>query len=189
MESGHTGTASERPPALIGARSRRRFLLRACAAVVPANYLASGVPLARAAAEPPAPQAQAAADPPAREDWNIAAFSAHGVDQVLAALGLAGPTREDARVQLSAPEIAENGAVVPIEVISDVPDTRRIALLVLRNPNTLAADFRPGARALARIGTRVKLAETTEVLALVASPGGVFLARRTVKVTMGGCGG
>ena len=121
--------------------------------------------------------------------WNAEAFRAKGVDAVLAALGLGGGPVEDARVHLLVPEIAESGAVVPVQVHSEVPQTRRILILALDNPNSLAADFRITVRLQPRIGTRIKLAETTTVLALVESVAGLHLARQTVKVTTGGCGG
>ena len=125
----------------------------------------------------------------AQPAWNAAAFSALGEAEVLAALGLHATPRLDARVRFEAPEIAESGAVVPVEVVSDVPTTRRVVLLALRNPNTLVADFQFGSRLLPQVATRIKLAETTEVVALVQSDEGLFAARRLVKVTLGGCGG
>ncbi len=122
-------------------------------------------------------------------DWNGAAFATRSLPEVLKALGLARPPQASAQIELVAPEIAENGAVVPVSVRSLLPDTRRIALLIEHNPNLLAAQFLvlPGLAPM--IGTRVKLAETGDVVAMVETGDGLYFARQTVKITIGGCGG
>lgn len=121
--------------------------------------------------------------------WNASAFEAHGESAVLAALGWNGPVRDDPGVLLQAPEIAESGAVVPVEVRCTLPGCRRIAVLVTDNPNTLAACFTLSPALAPRLATRIKLAETTTVVALVETEAGVFGARQEVKITIGGCGG
>ena len=92
-------------------------------------------------------------------------------------------------VFLQTPEIAENGAVVPVGVISNIPKTESIAILIEKNPNPLAAvfDIPPGTEPA--ISTRVKMAQTSNIYALVRADGRYFLATKEVKVTLGGCGG
>ena len=90
---------------------------------------------------------------------------------------------------MQAPDIAENGAVVPVAVNSKLAKTQSIAVLVERNPNTLAAafDIPPGTDPF--ISTRVKMAQTSNVVALVKADGKYYFASKEIKVTLGGCGG
>ena len=90
---------------------------------------------------------------------------------------------------LDAPEIAENGAVVPIAVASTLPNVTGIAILVLENPNVLAAAYKIPAGTQASVSNRLKMAKTTKVLAVVESGGKLYSATKEVKVTVGGCGG
>ena len=96
---------------------------------------------------------------------------------------------ESASIKLDAPEIAENGAVVPLSISSTLPDVTSISLLVSENPFPLAASYKIPAGASAMVATRVKMAKTSKVLALVESGGKVYSAAKEVKVTVGGCGG
>ncbi len=93
------------------------------------------------------------------------------------------------KVKLDAPEIAENGAVVPVSVSSSLPDVTSIAILVPANPNTLAAAYRilPGTAAM--VANRLKMAKTSNVIAVVEAGGKLYSATKEVKVTVGGCGG
>lgn len=126
----------------------------------------------------------------ARADWNKAAFDVKGgVDGVVKALGGAGPATASADIVLNAPDIAENGAVVPIGVTSRLPGTQTIAILVEKNPNTLAAHFVLGAASDPSIATRVKMGQSSDVYALVRAEGRYYFAKKEVKVTLGGCGG
>jgi sulfur-oxidizing protein SoxY len=93
------------------------------------------------------------------------------------------------KVNLDAPEIAENGAVVPIAVTSTLPKVTGIALLVLDNPYTLAAAYRIPEGTQPAVASRLKMAKTTKVVAVVESDGKLFTASKDVKVTVGGCGG
>ncbi len=93
------------------------------------------------------------------------------------------------KVNLDAPEIAENGAVVPIAVTSTLPNVTGIALLVLENPFTLAAAYKIPEGTQPAVASRLKMAKTTKVVAVVESNGKLFSASRDVKVTVGGCGG
>jgi len=93
------------------------------------------------------------------------------------------------QVKLDAPEIAENGAVVPIAVSSSLPNVTSISILVSENPFPLAASYKipPGTSAM--VANRLKMAKTSKVVALVESEGKVYSATKEVKVTVGGCGG
>jgi sulfur-oxidizing protein SoxY len=114
-------------------------------------------------------------------------FSIHGVDAVMEALGAAGARASDA-IEIVAAEIVENGAMVSVEVISRLPGTRQMALLVDQNPTTLAAVFALPEGTLPRLQTRIKMAQTSHVIAVVEADGGFALARREIKIVQGGCG-
>lgn len=122
------------------------------------------------------------------EEWNKAAFSAKSVDEVIRLLGGSAPQQSD-QVILNGPEIAENGAVVPLEISSNLPQTESIDILIEKNPNTLAASFNIPPGTLPDIQTRVKMNETCNVYAVVKSNGKFFYAAKEIKVTLGGCGG
>lgn len=125
----------------------------------------------------------------AHASWNQAAFSAKGLDAVVKGLGGASPAATKDVTWGSTPEIAENGAVVPVSVTSNLPKTESIAILIDKNPNTLAASFTIPAGTDATVSTRVKMGETSQVHALVKADGKFFVATREIKVTLGGCGG
>ena len=124
----------------------------------------------------------------ARAEWNKAAFDAKTVEETLKALG-AGTPANSADVQLTAPDIAENGAVVPVGVVSTLAGVEAIAILIEKNPNPLAASFvlPPGTEAT--VQTRVKMGQTSDVYALVKVGGQFLMAKKEIKVTLGGCGG
>jgi sulfur-oxidizing protein SoxY len=103
---------------------------------------------------------------------------------------LYGKTAEPSdKVKMDAPEIAENGAVVPISVSSTLPDVTSISILVAENPNALAASYRIPAGTLPSVANRLKMAKTTNVIAIVEAGGKLYSATKEVKVTVGGCGG
>ena len=93
------------------------------------------------------------------------------------------------QVKLDAPEIAENGAVVPISVSTSLTDITSIAFVVPENPNVLAAYYKIPQGTMPTIANRLKMAKTSTVTAIVESGGKLFSATREVKVTVGGCGG
>ena len=125
----------------------------------------------------------------AQAAWNQAAFEAKSIDDVLKALGAAKPV-ESQDVTLTAPDIAENGAVVPIAASTSLPDVRQIAFLVEKNPTTLAGTFEFTDAVETSVATRVKMAETSHVYAIaLTGDGRALYARKEVKVTLGGCGG
>ena len=103
---------------------------------------------------------------------------------------LYGKTAEPSdKVKMDAPEIAENGAVVPISVSSTLPDVTSISILVAENPNALAASYVIPAGTLPSVANRLKMAKTSTVTALVEAGGKLYSASKEVKVTVGGCGG
>lgn len=124
----------------------------------------------------------------ARAEWNKAAFDAKTVEETLKALG-AGTPANSADVQLTAPDIAENGAVVPVGVVSTLAGVEAIAILIEKNPNPLAASFVLPAGTEATVQTRVKMGQTSDVYALVKVGGQFLMAKKEIKVTLGGCGG
>ena len=93
------------------------------------------------------------------------------------------------KIKLDAPEIAENGAVVPISVSTTLADVTSIAFVVPENPNVLAAYYKIPQGTMPTIANRLKMAKTSTVTAIVESGGKLFSATKEVKVTVGGCGG
>ena len=130
-----------------------------------------------------------ASDARAADAWNRAAFDTHSLDETMKALGGATPLPNAGITFFQTPDIAENGAVVPIGVTSSIPKTESIAILIEKNPNMLAAifDIPPGTDP--SLSTRVKMAQTSNVHALVKADGKFYVATKEVKVTLGGCGG
>jgi sulfur-oxidizing protein SoxY len=120
--------------------------------------------------------------------WNKAAFETKSLNDTVKALGGATPM-ESKDIAISSPDIAENGAVVPFTVASKLPKTESIALLVEKNPNTLAANFQIPDGTEPWVNTRIKMGQTSNVFALVKADGKYYYASKEVKVTLGGCGG
>ncbi len=171
------------------ARRRALLLLAATCGLSLRPAAAAAAAAAPAASTTPARDG-ATVGSPDDQGWNALAFAATTQADVLRALGLTGVLHsDDSRITLRAPELAENGAVVPVSVVSAAPGVQRVVLLVPRNPNLLAADFVLSPQVLANISTRLKLAETGPVVALVQTTDGVLVTQREVKITIGGCGG
>lgn len=121
--------------------------------------------------------------------WNGRLFSLRNIDDALKAYGAAG-AGETRDIQLVAPEIAENGAKVDIEITSNLPETRSIAVFSDRNPMPLCAAIEFSGNTLPYCRVQLKLAETTRVRVVVRTADGkAHIASREVKVTIGGCGG
>jgi sulfur-oxidizing protein SoxY len=121
--------------------------------------------------------------------WPADAFKQKSEADVIKTLYAGKTAAASDKVKLDAPEIAENGAVVPISVAADLPDVTSISVLVLENPFTLAASYKLPAGTAPSISNRLKMAKTTKVVALVESGGALHRAEKEVKVTVGGCGG
>jgi len=120
--------------------------------------------------------------------WNKAAFDTKNFADTVKALGGTGSTAS-AEIRITAPDIAENGAVVPVSVESTLGNTQAIAIMIEKNPNTLSANFEIPAGTDPFITTRVKMADTSNVYAVVQADGRFFHAVKEIKVTIGGCGG
>lgn len=93
------------------------------------------------------------------------------------------------KIKLDAPEIAENGAVVPISVSTSLADVTSIAFVVPENPNVLAAYYKIPQGTMPNVANRLKMAKTSNVTVIVEAGGKLFSASKEVKVTVGGCGG
>jgi sulfur-oxidizing protein SoxY len=118
---------------------------------------------------------------------NGKAFAAKTMNEALDALGVAIP-QNSAALQLTVPEIAENGAVVPVTVASSLARTEQIFIFSDKNPTVLIANFVIPEGTEGFITTRIKMAETANVIALVKAGGKFYRTAKEVKVTIGGCG-
>jgi sulfur-oxidizing protein SoxY len=120
--------------------------------------------------------------------WNKDAFSAKTAGDALKSLGIANaqPSKD---LTVEVPEIAENGAVVPIEISSAIPGTTSLIVVIDKNPFPLISrfDFKDGALPFVKLNA--KLGETSDVRVLAEAAGKYYVTTREVKVTIGGCGG
>jgi len=124
----------------------------------------------------------------AQASWNKAAFDTKSLNDAVKAMG-GGAAAESKEITITSPDIAENGAVVPFTISSKLGKTQSIALLVEKNPNILAANFNIPDGTEPWVNTRVKMGQTSNVIALVKADGKFYYATKEVKVTLGGCGG
>jgi len=125
----------------------------------------------------------------AQAAWNEAAFSAKTLADVVKAMGGGAPA-ESKDVTVTGPDIAENGAVVPVGASSSAAGVKRLMLLVEKNPNALAASFDLTDKVEANVTTRVKMGQSSNVYAVaMMGDGKVMYAVKEIKVTLGGCGG
>ncbi len=152
----------------------RRKVLKALGAAIPLAAIA-GTGLLRAA------NAVAAT-------WNKAGFDSKAAADALKSIGAAGaqPSKD---IVISAPDIAENGAQVPVTITSKIPNTQSISIVVDKNPFPLNStyDFANGAEGY--VSTKLKMGQTSNVMAVVKADGKFYTAAKEVKVTIGGCGG
>ena len=151
--------------------NRRRSLIRAASIV--AAGLAAGLlkPIAALAAA-----------------WPKEAFAAKSPADALKNLNAAS-TEPSTAIVIEAPQIAENGAVVPVEVLSNIPGTTSLAVLVDKNPFPLAGRFDFMEGALPFVKVNLKMGETSEVRVVATAGGRNYVATKEIKVTIGGCGG
>lgn len=124
-------------------------------------------------------QAQAAVD--------HASFQVKTLEEALKAIGGTAATSD--QVSVVSPDIAENGAVVPVGATSKLPNTTEMYLIVEKNPTPLSAGFMIPAGTVADVQTRLKMGQSTNVIAVVKADGKLFSATKETKVTLGGCGG
>ena len=102
---------------------------------------------------------------------------------------LGGTAANSDQVTVVAPDIAENGAVVPVGATSKIPNTTEIYLIVEKNPTPMAAGFKIPAGTAADVQTRLKMGQSSNVFDVVKADGKLFSAFKETKVTLGGCGG
>jgi sulfur-oxidizing protein SoxY len=121
--------------------------------------------------------------------WPKGAFNAKSVDDAVKGLFKDASMANSGSIKIKAPPIAENGAEVGITVSSSLPKTDSLSILIEKNAQPLAANFSLPAGTDAFVRTRVKIAKTSNVHAVARSNGKLFVAKREVKVTIGGCGG
>jgi sulfur-oxidizing protein SoxY len=121
--------------------------------------------------------------------YNAAAFEAKNMADLMKALGASAPS-ESKDVALQAPDIAENGAVVPLGASTTLPGVKRLLLLVEKNPSIMTAMFEISDAIEPAVSTRVKMGQSSNVFAVaIMNDGRVLYAQKEVKVTLGGCGG
>jgi sulfur-oxidizing protein SoxY len=120
--------------------------------------------------------------------WNKDAFGAKTAQDALKGIG-ADAAAASKDLVIEAPQIAENGAVVPIEISSSIPGTTSIAVVIEKNPFPLAAQFDFAGGALPYVKLNVKMNETSDVRAVATAGGRRYAATKEIKVTIGGCGG
>ena len=116
-------------------------------------------------------------------------FSAETVDDALAAVVDGRPVETSDLIKFKIPDIAENGAVVPVTVATDLPDVTAINIVIENNPNPLTSRFDISPNVVADVSTRVKMGETSMVRVYVETPVKIYTTAKEVKVTIGGCGG
>jgi sulfur-oxidizing protein SoxY len=121
--------------------------------------------------------------------FDAAAFEAKNMTELMKALG-AGTPAESKDVTITGPDIAENGAVVPLGVATTLPGVKRLLVLVEKNPSVLSAIFDVTDSVDANFSTRVKMGQSSNVYGVaLMGDGKVLFAQKEVKVTLGGCGG
>ncbi|MBQ0935330.1 thiosulfate oxidation carrier protein SoxY [Ideonella paludis] len=121
--------------------------------------------------------------------WNGGAFEAKNMADLMKALGGSAPA-ESKDVTVTGPDIAENGAVVPVGASTSLPGVKRLLILIEKNPSMLAASFDVTDAVEANVATRVKMGQSSDVFAVaMMNDGKVLFAKKEVKVTLGGCGG
>jgi sulfur-oxidizing protein SoxY len=121
-------------------------------------------------------------------EWNKAAFESKSVVDAIKGIGMGGAV-DSKDIIIKAPEIAESGNNVQIEVTSNIPGTQSISILAEKNPSPLIAQFDLSNGAEGYISTRIKMSQTSNVRVMVKAGGKVYTAAKEVKVTIGGCGG
>jgi sulfur-oxidizing protein SoxY len=119
---------------------------------------------------------------------NQGAFEAKSAVDAMRALGMSGAA-ESKDIEIRAPDIAENGAVVPIDITSNIPGTTSISVFIEKNPFPYTGTFDFAAGAVPFVHLRAKVGESTPVRVVVAAGGKFYTTAKEVKVTIGGCGG
>jgi len=121
--------------------------------------------------------------------WPKSAFEAKTVDEAVTGLFGSSTLSGSDKIKIKAPDIAENGAVVPISVTTDIAGAESISVIVEKNASPLAASFILGTGTEGYVSTRIKMGKTSSVIAVVKAGDKLHSAGKEVKVTIGGCGG
>ena len=120
--------------------------------------------------------------------WNKGAFEAKNIADAMKSVGVAN-AEESKAIEIRAPEIAENGAVVPIDITSNIPGTTAILVFIEKNPFPYTGTFDFSQGSVPYVHLRVKMGESSPVRVVVAAGGKFYTTAKEVKVTIGGCGG
>ncbi|GAB4344819.1 MAG: thiosulfate oxidation carrier protein SoxY [Gammaproteobacteria bacterium] len=120
--------------------------------------------------------------------WPENIFMSEKYDEVMKLVSNGAPMEESGEVKLTMPDVAENGAQVPVEVETSIPGVEMITLVVEKNPRPLAARFVLTGVCDSFASIRLKVAETSPVVALVHAGGKIYTAKKSVQVAIGGCG-
>lgn len=121
-------------------------------------------------------------------EWNKAAFEAKDMAGALKGAGI-NAAADSKDIVLKAPDIAENGSVVPVEALSNIPGTTALSIFVEQNPSPMSARFVFANGALPEVAVRLKLGKTSNVKVVAEAGGKFYSAHKEIKVTVGGCGG
>jgi sulfur-oxidizing protein SoxY len=121
--------------------------------------------------------------------WPKRAFETESMETAMSDIFGTAQTQPSDAITIKAPDIAENGAVVPVSVETGMSNVEDIAIIAEKNGSPLAANFKLASNAQGYVSTRIKMAKTSNVIAVVKSGGKAYSARKEVKVTIGGCGG
>ena len=121
--------------------------------------------------------------------WPESAFEAKSVQDAMSNLFGTADNKASGDIKIKAPDIAENGAVVPVTVSTKMSGVSAIAIIAEKNGTPLAANFELASNAKGDVSTRIKMGKTMDVIAVVKAGGALHTARKNVKVTIGGCGG
>ena len=121
--------------------------------------------------------------------WPKESFDSTSASGALKALLGTDVTTPSEQIKMKVPEIAENGAVVPVSITTNLENVESISIVVPKNPRPVAASFEIPSGTLPKVSCRIKMGETSDVMAVVKTGSGIFSASREVKVTIGGCGG
>jgi len=121
--------------------------------------------------------------------WPQQVFNAVTAKDALNSLLGTDVTSPTDRIDLKVPEIAENGAVVPVTITTSLEQVESISIVVKNNPRPMAATFEIPPGTLPKIASRIKMGETSDVMAVVKTSNGIYSISKEVKVTIGGCGG
>lgn len=121
--------------------------------------------------------------------WPERAFGADAAAGAMTELFGTDQATPSTAISLTAPEIAENGAVVPISVETTLENVRSVSIVVEKNPRPLAVSFDIPPGTLPNVACRIKMGQTSQVMAVVKTDSGLYSTSKEVKVTIGGCGG